>query len=649
MKRVVIGTAGHIDHGKTSLVKALTGVDTDRLQEEKRRGITIELGFAHLALPDGSVAGVVDVPGHERFVRSMAAGAGGIDLVVLVVAADEGVMPQTREHLDICRLLAVPQGLVAVTKSDLLSELGADWLALLEQDVRELTRGTFLEGCPIVPVSSRTGEGLERLVREIGVLADRVRERPADGPLLLPIDRAFTLKGFGTVVTGTLLSGKVTEGDAVELVPQVPGAGSLRARTVQVHGKPAHAALAGQRTAVNLPGIQAAAVSRGRALTHPGLVPPTRMLDVELTLLAAAPRPLKHRSRLLVHVGTAQVTGTVALVDRASDLAPGETALAQLSLSQPVAALPGQHFILRGFRALEGRGRTLGGGTVLAILPRRRRRGRPESAAQLRVLAGGDPDARVQAVLEMAGPAGLAADALVGRTALSPKAHPNELERLGARGGALLFDRDRRAWVGGETAQELSQRLVDAVAAFHRDHPLAEGMGREELRGKLPPVTDPKLFQKLLAQLVERGELAAEGDHVRAKGHSAAANAAGGALKSQVAATLRQGALSPPWLTELPGLVGASPRDVAAVVKLLAAEGAIVRVSAELYFDADAVRALREKLVAYLRAHKEITTQEFKDLVGSTRKHVIPLAEYFDREKVTLRVGEKRLLRGEGR
>ncbi len=648
MKRVVIGTAGHIDHGKTSLVKALTGVDTDRLREEKRRGITIELGFAHLTLPDGTVAGVVDVPGHERFVRAMAAGAGGVDLVVLVVAADEGVMPQTREHLDICRLLGVPQGLVAVTKSDLLSELGADWLPLLEQDVCELTRGTFLESCPIIPVSSRTGDGLERLVGALGALAAHVPERPADGPLLLPIDRAFTLKGFGTVVTGTLLSGKVTEGDAVELVPPLPAAGSLRARTVQVHGKPAHAALAGQRTAVNLPGIEAAAVSRGQALTHPGVVPPTRMLDVELTLLAAAPRPLKHRSRLLVHVGTVQVACTAALVDRAGDLAPGETALAQLSLSQPVAALPGQHFILRGFRALEGRGRTVGGGRVLAILPRRRRRGKPESTAQLRALAGGDPDACVQAVLEMAGPAGLAADALVGRTALSPKALQVSLERLGARGGALLFDRDRRAWVAGGTAQELSRRLVGAVADFHRDHPLAEGMGREELRGKLPPVTDPRLFQKVLAQLVERQELVAEGDHVRAKGHSAAADAAGGALKSQVAAALRRGALSPAWLAELPALVGASPSDVAAVVKLLAAEGAIVRVSAELYFDAEAVRALREKLVAYLRAHKEITTQEFKDLVGSTRKHVIPLAEYFDREKVTLRVGEKRHLRGEG-
>ncbi len=647
MKRVVIGTAGHIDHGKTSLVKALTGIDTDRLSEEKRRGITIELGFAHLALPDGTVAGVVDVPGHERFVRAMAAGAGGIDLVVLVVAADESVMPQTREHLDICRLLGVPRGLVAVTKCDLLPELGPDWLALLEQDVRTATKGTFLEGCPIVPVSSRTGEGLERLVLEIGRLAAEVPERPADGPLWLPIDRAFTLKGFGTVVTGTLLSGTVTEGDAVEVVPPVPGVGPLRARSVQVHGRPARAAMAGQRTAVNLPGLEAGAVSRGQALSHPGVVPPSRMLDAELTLLAAAGRPLKHRARLLLHVGTAQAPCTVALVDPTGDLAPGETALVQLSLPEPVAALPGQRFILRGFRPLEGRGRTLGGGRVLAIASRRRRRGKAESTAQLRVLSGGDPDRRVEAILQMAGPAGLPATALVGRTALSAKEVQGSLERLGARGAALLFDRDRRAWVAGETAQQLSARLVAAAASFHRDHPLAAGIGREELRGRLPPVTDPKLFQKLLSQLVERRELAAEGDHVRMMGYSAASSAAGGALKDQVAQALRQGGLTPPWLSELPALLHASATDVAAVMKLLAAEGAVVRVSAELYFDAAAVRGLRERLVAHLQARKEISTQEFKELVGATRKHVIPLAEYFDREKVTLRVGDKRLPRGE--
>ena len=647
MKRVVIGTAGHIDHGKTSLVKALTGIDTDRLVEEKRRGITIELGFAHLALPDGTVAGVVDVPGHERFVRAMAAGAGGIDLVILVIAADEGVMPQTREHLDICRLLGVPRGVVAVTKSDLVPELGADWLPLLTQEIREATRGTFLEGCAVVPVSSRTGDGLEALVREIAVLADQVPARPADGPLFLPLDRAFTLKGFGTVVTGTLLSGTLSEEDPVALVPPAPGVGTLRARTVQVHGARTRSAFAGQRTAVNLPGIEAAAISRGQVLCHPGVIPPTGMIDAELMLLGAAAQPLRHRAKLLLHVGTALVPCTVALLDPPGELQPGGAALGQLRLSAPVAALPGQRFILRGFRALEGRGRTLGGGRVLAILPRRRRRGRPEQVEQLRALAGGDGDARVAAVLEMAGPAGLSSEALAGRSALSARAAQAVLERLGSRGQALLFDRERRSWVAGGVARHLSERMRAAVVAFHREKPLAAGIGREELRGRLPPVTDPRLFQRLLSQLQEQGAVAAEGDHVRMKDH--ATGAAGGALKGEVLAALRRGALTPPWLAELPALVHASAADVAAVLKLLVAGGQVVRVSADLYFEAGAVTALRERLVSHLKARRELSTQEFKELVGATRKHVIPLAEYFDREKVTLRVGEKRVLRGEGR
>ncbi|ACG71689.1 selenocysteine-specific translation elongation factor [Anaeromyxobacter sp. K] len=649
MKRVVIGTAGHIDHGKTSLVRALTGIDTDRLRDEKRRGITIELGFAHLALPDGSVAGVVDVPGHERFVRSMAAGAGGIDLVVLVIAADEGVMPQTREHLDICRLLGVPRGLVAVTKADLLPELGADWLPLLEQDVREVTRGTFLEGAPIVPVSSATGEGLDALRAALAALAAEVPERPTDGPLFLPIDRAFSMKGFGTVVTGTLLSGQIAEGDAAALLPASPGGDGLRVRSVQVHGKPTPRALAGQRTAVNLPGIEPAAIRRGQVLVHPGVVPPSSILDAELTLLAAAPKPLRHRAKLLLHVGTAQVPAVISLLDRA-ELAPGATAHAQLRLAEPAAALPGQRFILRGFAVLEGRGKTVGGGRVLAVAAPKRRRGRPESLAQLAVLAGADPEARLATVLAMAGPAGLDLPALVGRTALSPKAAQATLDRLGARGGAVLFDRERRAYVAGTVAQELTRRMAAAVAAFHRDHPLAAGMGREALRGKLPPVTDPRLFQRLLAHAAERGELVVEGDAVREKGHAAASGeSAGGALKEKVAAALAKGGLTPPWLAELPGAVGASAPDVQAVLKLLAAEGRALRVSSELYFDAAAVKTLEAKLVAWLRERRQITTQEFKDLVGATRKHVIPLAEFFDREKVTLRVGEKRVLRGEGR
>ncbi len=649
MQRVVIGTAGHVDHGKTSLVKALTGIDTDRLREEQRRGITIELGFAHLALPGGAVAGVVDVPGHERFVRAMVAGAGGLDLVVLVVAADEGVMPQTREHLDICRLLGVPRGLIAVTKSDMLPELGEEWLPLLEEELRAATKGTFLEGAPIVPCSARTGEGLPALTEALGRLAAEVPARPADGPLLLPVDRAFSLKGFGTVVTGTILSGTVAEGEAVALVPAAPGAEPLRVRTVQVHGKAVPKALAGQRTAVNLPGIDTEAVSRGQALTHAGVVPASSLLDAEVTLLAAAPRALKHRARLLLHVGTAQVQAAVALLDR-QELAPGATAPAQLRLASPVAALPGQRFILRGFAKLDGRGATLAGGRILSVASPRRRRHRPEVLEQLKVLSGADAGARVAALLAMAGPAGLTVEALSGRAACSPKAAEELLQRLGAKGGALLVDRERRAWVSGRVAEELSARLVAAVEAHHRKEPLAAGLNKEALRGALPPVADARLFNRLLTRLGEAGALVTEGDHVRRSTHRAgAAGGAGGAGKAKVAAALAKGGLTPPWLNELPAATGLPEAEVTALLKLLLAEGTVVRVSTELWFDAVAVAGLRERLVGWLKERGAITTGEFKELVGATRKHVIPLAEYFDREKVTLRVGEKRQLRGEGR
>jgi selenocysteine-specific elongation factor len=646
MQRVVIGTAGHVDHGKTALVEALTGIDTDRLAEEQRRGITIELGFAHLALPDGTVAGVVDVPGHERFVRSMAAGAGGVDLVVLVVAADEGVMPQTREHLDICRLLGVPRGLVAVSKSDLLPGLGPDWLPLLEEELRAATAGTFLEGCPIVPCSARSGEGLPALREALGQLARQAPPRPADGPLLLPIDRAFSLKGFGTVVTGTLLSGSLSADEAVALVPGAPGAEPLRVRSVQVHGAPVARALAGQRTAVNLAGVEPGAIHRGQALTHPDVVPASSLLDVEVSLLAAAPRPLRHRARLLLHVGTAQVSAAVALLDRA-ELGPGASAPAQLRLAAPVAALPGQRFILRGFAKLDGRGATLAGGRILSVAAPRRRRGRPEHAAQLQALGSGDVDVRVAAVLAVAGPAGLALPALTGRTALSPQGAEASLQRLGARGAALLLDRERRVWISGPVADGLSARLLAAVEAHHRSEPLAAGMGREALRAVLPPVASPRLLARLLTRLVEAGELAGDGEQVRRPGHRAAApGGAGGAVKEKVAAALARGGLAPPRLVELPGLTGVPAPEVAAVLKLLVAERAAVRVSAELYFDATAVAGLQARLLAWLEARRTISTLEFKELVGATRKHVIPLAEYFDREKVTLRVGEHRQLRG---
>ena len=555
---VVIGTAGHVDHGKTALVKALTGIDTDRLQEERRRGITIELGFAHLALPGGAVAGVVDVPGHERFVRSMAAGAGGLDLVVLVVAADEGVMPQTREHLDICRLLGVPRGLIAVTKSDLLPELGADWLPLLDEEIRAAVEGTFLEEAPIVPCSSRDRRGAAGAARHAWRrLAAEVPPRPADGPLLLPIDRAFSLARLRHGGhRHAPLRHRSARARRWRSARPPPGVEALRVRSVQVHGAAVPRALAGQRTAVNLPGVEpsrhparpGARPGRGGARLAPGSTSRSRCWPPPTGRSSTAPGSCSTSAPPRCRRRWPCSTGPSCL--------PGATALAQLRLGAPVATLPGQRFILRGFAKLDGRGTTLAGGRVLSIASPRRRRGRPETAAQLAALAGGDlAEARLEAVLAMAGPAGLPLEALAGRMALlAPRAWRRRCSGSAPAASALLTDRERRTWVSGAVAADLSARLVAAVEAHHVREPLAAGMGREALRGVLPPVADVRLFTRLLARLGEAGTLVAEGDLVRRAGHrAAAAGGAGSAGKAKVAAVLQAAGLTPPRIQELPG------------------------------------------------------------------------------------------------
>jgi selenocysteine-specific elongation factor len=636
---MIIGTAGHIDHGKTALVKALTGIDTDRLKEEKRRGITLELGFAHLKLDDGTVAGVVDVPGHERFVKAMAAGAGGVDLAILVVAADEGVMPQTREHLDICRLLGVRGGVIAVAKSDLLPELGEGWLDLLSADLTSLVHGTFLEGAEIIPCSSKTGEGLAELKSALGALARELPQRPFEGPLFLPVDRAFTIKGFGTVVTGTLLSGQLGVEDAVSLLPGL--AGPFRVRGLQFHGQAAPKLQAGQRAAVNVTGVETEAISRGMVLTRHEELPQTRMLDVELSLLPAVEAPLPRRKKLLLHLGTAQVECAVALLDL-SELRPGETALAQLRLGEWVAALPGQRFILRGFRALPGRGATLAGGRVLAITPPRHRRGASEL---LRPLVEGDAEARVAWLLRQAGYRGLALKELFARSALPLKALQRSLELLGARGAALLVDKERRHYLSAEVFKGMCSRSLAWIEDFHRREPMREGLGKEELRQRLSAELDMRIFAKVIHALLEGGKVEAAGEVLRLQGKGRTLTRTEVGAQAKVIAELSSSGLAPPKVDELGQRLQLPTPRLLELLKVAASEGIVLRIADDMYFDRKAVDGLRERLVGYLREHKEISTQSFKELVGQSRKFVIPLSEYFDREKVTLRVGEKRILR----
>jgi len=645
MRRLVVGTAGHVDHGKTALVTALTGVDGDRLREEQLRGITIELSFGRLELGDGLSLGLVDVPGHERFVRTMVAGAGGVDLALLVVACDEGVMPQTREHLDVLSLLGVRHGVLALTKADLLPELGADWTALLHADLDALLEGGPLASAPRLLVSARTGEGLPALREALAALARAVPERSADGPALLPIDRAFSVRGFGTVVTGTLLSGRLAAEAEVSLAPGA--APDVRLRGLQVHGAEVAVALAGQRVAVNLAGVEPAAIGRGRVLVSAGRVPPSRILDVELTLLPAADAPLRHLQRLELQLGTASVSARVALFDR-DELAPGETSGAQLRLGEELVALPGQRFVARGPRRLAGRGRTIAGGRVLAIAAGKRRGRRPETSAALEALRAGDAPTALRELLVGAGVRGLTEEQLQVRSGVALKLVARTLEPLAARGEALLVDRQERRWLAGAPFSALAARAATLVRAHHLEHPLARGVGREELRTRLQ-LPDARLLPRLVQELTARHGLVVEGELLRDAAHEPGRADKDAALLGTIRAALQAGSLSPPDVPELARRLGEPTGRLTQVLRLLEQEGAAVRITPELWYDVAALAEIRARLVRFLQERGEISTQEFKELVGTSRKYSIPLGEHFDREHLTLRVGEtRRVLRGGG-
>ena len=671
--RVVVGTAGHVDHGKTALVRALTGIDTDRLPEEKRRGITLEAGYAHLELPGVGTAGVVDVPGHERFLRAMVAAAGGIDVAVLCVAADEGPMPQTAEHLDVLRLLGVQAGVIAMTKADLLPELGADHRELLTAELRELVEGTFLEEAPIIEVSARTGKGLPELVRALAdaVKAREAAPRPEQAPLFLPLDRSFAVKGFGTVVTGTLFSGALAAGDEVDLAGAGAKARGVRVRGVQVHGSPVDKARAGQRTAANLAGIEVHEAPRGAALVQAGTlqsVGAAQVLDVELELLPWAARPLRNRARLLAHIGTAQVPCVVALVDRA-ELAPGERAVGQLRLGRPTAAIAGLRFLLRGelpktamVSPKPGRGHdpivspgpplgrgprfhasTLGGGRILAVAARKRRR-RESDAAALQALAGEDPLAQADRLLLESGYPGTSPQRLAARGAFTVKSAEKALERLAQVGKALLYDREARLYVHKEVLEALDAKVLARLYEHAARDSIDPSIAREELRQRAgsPP---PKLFAKALALLAERRELRADAERIHPPGAAAKLSGPDADAQEKLAGVLENAGLSPPRVDELPALIGQTPHRTSSLLKALAGAGRASKVSEDLWFGATALMDLRRRVLAHLSEHGSIDAQSFKELTGLTRKFAIPLLEYFDRERVTLRIGDKRVLR----
>lgn len=633
MKHVILGTAGHIDHGKTSLVRALTGVDTDRLKEEKERGITIELGFTFLDLPSGIRLGIVDVPGHEKFVKHMVAGAWGIDLVALVIAADEGVMPQTREHLDICSLLKVRKGLIVLSKIDLVDQ---ELLELVKEEVLEVVKGTFLEAAPLVAVSSTTGEGLRELVSVLDGLSQAVEERSSDGVLRLPIDRVFVMKGFGTVVTGTLISGSISVGETVEILPS---GWEGKVRNLQVYNTPVERAFAGQRTAVNLQAVETSRVERGDVLIHPETLTASRVVDVFLELLPTTPRPIKHRTELRFHIGTNLTTATILLLDR-EELQPGEGAFAQLRLDRPIIALPRDHFVIRGSSAIQ----TLGGGVVVDSHPTKHKRNQPSVLRDLTLLRDGTLEAMLGHHVSRAGVGGIHFRELLDRVPMAPEGIKRLLETFSERGDLLVVDPERLKVVDARHYQALMETAINELRDFHQRFPVRSGLSKEELRTKLPPELDVKLFQRLLTELIQRRRVVLEKEKLRLTEHRVGQGDEKGLIKRVEEALLR-GGLQPPSSRELAEQWSEDEETIRALMEHLAHEGALVKVKSGMYFHRVPIEGLKEKLVAYLQEHGEITTAQFKEFIGVSRKFTIPLIEYLDQIKLTLRLGEKRVLR----
>ncbi len=633
MKHIILGTAGHIDHGKSSLVKALTGTDPDRLKEEKERGITLDLGFAALDLPGGNRLGIVDVPGHEGLIKNMLAGVGGIDIVMLVIAADEGIMPQTREHLAICDLLHVKKGLVALTKMDLVEK---DWLALVNDEVRDFVKGTFLENSTIVPVSAKTGENLGVLVQELAKLSNNVSPKSSNGILRLPIDRVFTMKGFGTVITGTLLSGTISLDQEVDILPKGI---KTKVRGLQSHNQAVQRSVAGQRTAVNLQGVEKDQISRGDTIVNPGFFMATKTIDAKLDLLKQAPRWLKTSSRVRFYNSTQESIGRIALLG-ANEIAPGQEAFVQLRLEQPVIAQHGDRFILRFYSPME----TLGGGMVLNPHPRRHKQATmQESLKNLEVLEKGTIEDRLALFISGRGLAGMEEAEATGTIAADKQEILTALASLAQKKSVLRVD---NIYVHKSHLAALEKKALDIIAKYHKDNPLKPGLEKEELKGMLRIRLSPRVLNLAIDGLVKKKQIEADGSRLRLPGFKAAVGKDQDAVKNKIVEAIKNGGSQPPLREELPALIGVSEKDAKDLLKLLAEEGRTVRINDSLHLHKDTLETIKTNLKKYLEERKEITMAEFRDLAKTSRKFAVPLMEYFDSQKFTQRVGDKRMLRG---
>jgi selenocysteine-specific elongation factor len=629
MKSVIVGTAGHIDHGKTSLVKALTGIDADRLEEEKRRGITIDLGFAHFDLlaADGTQlrVGFVDVPGHERFVRNMLAGVGGIDLVLLVIAADEGIKPQTREHFDICRLLAIRRGITVLTKSDAVD---AETLGVVRLEVEDFVRGSFLDPAqsPVIAVSSLTGAGLEELKSALARIASEIAAKDSWALTRLPIDRVFTMKGFGTVVTGTLVAGTIRKEDELELFPSGK---RTRVRGVQVHGAPAEAAAAGQRTALNLAGVSTENLARGMTLASADSFRSTSRVDTLLSLLPSA-KPLKHGARVHFHAYTSETIAAARLYG-AKQLKPGDEQYVQLRLSEPTLLLPGDHFIVRQFSPVI----TIGGGLVLDASPLTRKQPQNDIVTFLTKMMAGSPAEVLAARVQRRGMLGLSLDDVPGEMNIRRE----EAGKLAEKAGLVRCSQVLVTSTFYAGAKSLARQ---AVQKFHDANPLVAGMNKEELRDQIN--LRPEVFNNVMGKLVEEHRLEVAGEIVHLPGRGVVMKDEETESKKIIEQAFASAGLKVPSLREV--LAGLKVDKIRAqkIVTLLLRDKVLIKVSEELVFHQSALLELRQKIAALKTTASKIDVARFKDMTGVSRKYAIPLLEYLDREHVTRRVGDERVI-----
>ncbi|HAK89191.1 MAG TPA: selenocysteine-specific translation elongation factor [Nitrospiraceae bacterium] len=620
VKGVILGTAGHIDHGKSSLVKALTGTDPDRLKEEKERGITIDLGFASISYPDGLNVGVVDVPGHEKLIKNMLAGAGGIDIVLMVIAADEGIMPQSREHLAICELLKIKAGIIAITKADLVDD---EWLQLVAGEVGDFVKGTFLENAEIIPVSAKTGFNREALKEKIREICGAIKPKMINGLFRLPIDRVFTLKGFGTVVTGTALSGTIALDAPVEILPSMV---SSKVRGLQSHGKSVDKAYAGQRIGINLQGVNKESLKRGDVVVPPNRFVPAKAPDVKLEMLAYAPL-VKSRSIVHFYSGTSETIARVILYDR-DVIKAGESCFCQLRLDEPVVVLSGDRYIIRRFSPLE----TIGGGEILDPHPGRRKR--KEGTDDLIILEKGSLKDKIEVKVKNAKFNGCAVPEIEGWIQGEIPEIKSAVEQL-VKEGKLIRAQDML--LHGDSFNAFKEAVKSILTRFHKDNPLRPGMPKEELKAKMP--LPASRFSDLISLV---GDIATEKDVLRLKDFKVTLSRIDEGMKGRIIDVLNKDGFQPPLKPEIAQKLSVNEKEINDLLKLLAKEGAVVRINDSMYISKEQYDKMIGRLRDFYSEKKEMTVAEFRDILGTSRKYALPLLEYLDSNKITLRVGDIR-------